>query len=116
NKDNRDLLVRMLERADYTVIAVGDATEALNMMKATPIHIMLIDINLPYIDGFEFLKMVHNIPELADVPTIAITASAMRASRPICLQAGFDDYLTKPITRRELLQVVEQQLNKVSSM
>lgn len=102
NRDNRDLLIRMLKRSGYEGIPASSAEEALNILDVMIIHLILIDINLPGKSGVELLKEIRQTPRIKDMPAIAITANTIATSRKLCEDAGFDSFLSKPITRKEL--------------
>lgn len=106
NRDNRDLLIRMLKRSGYEGIPASSAEEALNILDVMIIHLMLIDINLPGKSGVELLKEIRQTPRIKDMPAIAITANTIATSRKLCEDAGFDSFLSKPITRKELISEI----------
>ena len=112
NRDNLDLMVRMLKRDSYNVVAARFASEALEILKTTSVDLLLLDINLPLVSGIELLKHLRAHDEWKDIPAIALSANAVNSYRPLCMEAGFDSYLSKPITRTELISNVKQFLEK----
>lgn len=106
NRDNLELFTKMLESSGFSVISVLNAEEALQSISVMHTDVMLIDIRLPGYNGFELLALLRNKPEFDVIRTIAITASTGAASRTACIDAGFDAYLTKPISRAELANAV----------
>lgn len=96
NADNRLLVQAMIGDA-YEIDEYEAGQEALDGMKASPPQLVLLDISLPGMDGTEVLAQMRQHPALAQVPAIALTAHAMAGDRERFLEAGFDDYITKPI-------------------
>lgn len=115
NRDNLDLMVRMLKRDSYNVVAARFASEALEILKTTKVDLLLLDINLPLVSGIELLKHLREQDKWKDIPAIALSANAIHSYRPMCMEAGFNSYLSKPITRTELLNNVGQLLEKSPS-
>lgn len=89
-----------------------DAERGIEMARANRPDLILMDINLPGMNGFEALSMLQADPVTAAVPVIALTANAMKGDRERGISAGFVDYLTKPLDIPRLMEVLEQQLNK----
>ena len=97
NPGNRMLIRRVLEVEGYHVIEACDGTEGLALAKTTRPDLVLMDINLPGIDGYELTGMLKGMKHLADVPIIAMTANVMKGDRERTLEAGCDGYIQKPI-------------------
>lgn len=114
NRDTLELIGRMLDTDSYTVILTNHAYDALEVLETTAIHLMLIDINLPRVNGIELLQQIREKQAFAHIPAIAITANVVSASRAICLEAGFNEHITKPVTRTELMDAVEAMLKRES--
>lgn len=112
NRDNLDLMVRMLKSGSYNVVAARFASEALGILKTTSVDLLLLDINLPLVSGIELLKHLRAHDKWKDIPAIALSANAVNSYRPMCIEAGFNSYLSKPITRTELISNVTQFLEK----
>lgn len=102
NEYNRDLMRRYLQRMGIHVIEAVDGYSGLKLALETPVDLVLLDINLPDIDGFGVLRRLKRTESTADLKVIAVTANTMNGDRVQCLNAGFDGYLSKPIVRAEL--------------
>ena len=102
NPDNR-MLVQALLDGEYRVTEYPDGPEALDGMRRAHPDLVLLDISLPGLDGVEVLRILREDAALRGLPVIALTAHAMAGDRDRFLEAGFDDYVTKPITDEELL-------------
>ena len=112
NPDNQ-LLVEAILGDLYKLAAYETGTEALAGLKQEKPDLVLLDISLPEIDGTEVLRQVRADEGLRDLPVIALTAHAMAGDREKYLEAGFDDYVTKPIVEEEvLLGAIEQLLRR----
>jgi CheY-like chemotaxis protein len=97
NELNRDMLIRRLNRAGLEVIAAGDGQEALDLMVSEHPAVVLMDMNLPVMDGWTACRTAREDERIRDIPIIALTAHAMEADRLQALEAGCDDYATKPV-------------------
>jgi CheY-like chemotaxis protein len=102
NPDNR-MLVQALLDGEYCVTEYPDGPEALDGMRRMHPDLVLLDISLPGLDGVEVLRILRGDEALRALPVIALTAHAMSGDRDRFLDAGFDDYVTKPIIDEELL-------------
>ncbi|NND40044.1 MAG: response regulator [Pseudomonadales bacterium] len=107
NELNRDMLTRRLERKDFTVFSVGDGQQALDFISDQPPDIVLLDMDLPVLDGWSTCTALRNQPATANLPVIALTAHAMSDDKQKALDAGCDDYTTKPIDFPLLLAKIE---------
>ncbi len=103
NADMREHLRRLLARDGYTVTAVADGRAALDAARARPPDLLLTDVMMPHLDGFGLLQAVRADPTLREVPVIVLSARAGDEAKVEGLDAGADDYLTKPFSARELL-------------
>ena len=101
NPKNMKLVRDVLEHHGYTTIAAFSAEDALAAVAERPPDLILMDIALPGIDGFEALRRLESDPSTEAIPVCALTAFAMNDDRERCLQAGFDGYLVKPINVTE---------------
>ncbi len=102
NPDNR-LLVQAILDDRFDIVEYETGADAVAGIPADPPDLVLLDISLPEMDGTEVLARIREIPELADLPVIALTAHAMAGDRERYLGAGFDDYVTKPIVDEDVL-------------
>jgi CheY-like chemotaxis protein len=112
NAVNRELLRELLERRGYAVNEAVNGLQALEMMAEHTPDALLLDLNMPVLDGFATLKKVRQDPRLASLPVMAVTASAMRGDQEKALQAGFDGYLSKPIQSSVLYTELTRILKK----
>lgn len=113
NVDNQNLVRRILEKAGYWVVIAGNGVAAVNAVRQARYHLILMDVQMPEMDGFEATRTIrawereHNVGR---TPIIAMTAHAIAGYREQCLQQGMNDYLTKPLKKDLLLQTVERYL------
>ena len=110
NEMNRDMLSRRLKKRKYDVILAVDGHEGVEMAKSESPDLILMDLSLPVIDGWEATRRIKANPELRSIPIIALTAHAMSADREKALEAGCDDYETKPVDLPSLLATIERLL------
>ena len=110
NELNRDMLLRRLVRADYEVITAEDGKQALAMIKQKSPDLVLLDMNLPTLDGWDTCRQVREQPDIADSRILALTAHAMEEHRKRAMEAGCDDYATKPVDFSGLLEKMEKLL------
>lgn len=108
NEDNRDMLSRRLERKDFIVSLAVDGEEGVNKAKVEMPDLILMDMSLPVMDGWEATKNLKKIPETANIPVIALTAHAMSSDREKAMEAGCDDYDTKPVDFTRLLEKISR--------
>jgi two-component system, cell cycle response regulator DivK len=104
NEMNRDMLSRRLERAGYRVILAVDGPRGIAAARTEAPDLVLMDMSLPEIDGWEATRHLKQDPATSGIPVIALTAHAMVSDREKALQAGCDDYDTKPVDFARLLQ------------
>jgi two-component system cell cycle response regulator DivK len=95
--ENRLLVKRILSAEGYAVEEAEDGATGLEAARRSKPGLILLDINLPEIDGYEMVDLLRQIPDLADVPIIALTANVMKGDREKALEAGCDGYIQKPI-------------------
>ena len=107
NEMNRDMLSRRLGRAGYNVILAEDGARGVAMAISDQPDLILMDMSLPVIDGWEATRQIKVAPGLGKIPIIALTAHAMATDRDKALEAGCDDYDTKPIELQRLLGKIE---------
>jgi CheY-like chemotaxis protein len=106
NEMNRDMLSRRLVRKGYEVVMALDGRQAVEMAAAENPDVILMDMSLPVIDGWEATRQVKAAPATRAIPVIALTAHAMAGDREKALAAGCDDYDTKPIDLPRLLDKI----------
>jgi len=108
NELNRDMLMRRLARAGVEVIAAEDGREALDLMRDEQPALVLMDMNLPVMDGWTACRRAREDDSIKQIPIIALTAHASDADRLRALEAGCDDYATKPVDFPGLLIKIEK--------
>ena len=106
NELNREMLVRRLTRAGLQVITACDGQQALDLMISEQPAAVLMDMSLPVLDGWTACRMARQDERIKHIPIIALTAHAMEADRRKALNAGCDDYATKPVDFPELLRKI----------
>jgi CheY-like chemotaxis protein len=107
NEMNRDMLSRRLERKGYQVLIAVDGEQAIAMATSALPDLILMDMSLPVIDGWEATRRLKSAAETCRIPVIALTAHAMVGDRQLALDAGCDDYDIKPIDLPRLLEKIE---------
>jgi len=108
NELNRDMLVRRRTRAGLEGITAGDGQEALDLMVSARPAVVLMDMNLPVLDGWSACRRAREDGRIRDIPIIALTAHALDEDRRSALAAGCDDYATKPVDFPGLLAKIRQ--------
>jgi CheY-like chemotaxis protein len=112
NEMNRDMLSRRLERRGYSIVMAEDGQKGVDMASSEKPDLILLDMSLPIIDGWEAAKQIKAKPECKAIPLIALTAHAMAGDKEKALQAGCDDYDTKPVELPRLLGKIQALLDK----
>ena len=112
NEMNRDMLSRRLERRGYTTLIAVDGGAGVAKARTDAPDLILMDMSLPVIDGWEASRQIKADPATASIPIIALTAHAMTSDRDKAIQAGCDDYDTKPVELPRLLGKIEALLQK----
>lgn len=107
NELNRDMLARRLQRKGYTVVVAIDGEEAVAKASSDLPALILMDMNIPLIDGWEATRRIKAAAETSEIPVIALTAHAMSGDREKALAAGCDEYETKPVEFARLLGKIE---------
>ncbi len=110
NEMNRDMLSRRLARKGFHVITAKDGLEGVSMASAETPDIILMDMSLPVIDGWEATRRIKGAPETASIPVVALTAHAMVSDREKALNAGCDGFDTKPVEFSRLLEIMKKLL------
>ncbi len=97
NESNRLLVRRVLEAEGYTVEEAADGPTGLAKVRTSPPDLVLLDINLPEVDGYEMVRRLRSLPGMAGVPIVALTANVMKGDRERTIEAGCDGYIQKPV-------------------
>ena len=111
NEMNRDMLSRRLTRRGYEVIMAFDGQAGLDMMKSESPDVVLMDMGLPVLDGWEATIQAKADPEINSIPIIALTAHALESDKQKALDCGADDFDTKPVDFKRLLSKIDNLLN-----
>ncbi|MDQ5980890.1 MAG: hypothetical protein QG602_3868 [Verrucomicrobiota bacterium] len=112
NEMNRDMLSRRLEKRGYTLAIAVDGGAGVAMAKSEAPDLILMDMSLPVLDGWDATRQVKADPATKGIPIIALTAHAMESDRQKALEAGCDDFDTKPVELNRLLLKIEELLKK----
>jgi two-component system, cell cycle response regulator DivK len=112
NEMNRDMLSRRLERRGYQVIIAVDGQEGVALARSHAPDLILMDMSLPVLDGWEATRQLKAALQTKAIPIIALTAHAMSGDREQALEAGCDDYDSKPVEFARLLGKIQALLNK----
>ena len=115
NESNRDMLSRRLRRRGYEVILAVDGEEGLRVAQSEAPDLILMDMGLPGLDGWDATRMLKADSATCSIPVIAFTAHAMSGDREKALAAGCDDYDTKPIDLPHLLLKIQMLLERVEA-
>lgn len=111
NETNRDMLSRRLSRKGYEVIIAVDGAEGLKMAQQETPDLILMDMSLPVLDGWEASRQLKSAASTRAIPIIALTAHAMAGDREKAIEAGCDEYETKPVEFQRLVNKIETLLN-----
>src|SRR5438477_9891082 len=109
---NRDMISRRLQRRGYEVVIAVDGAQALAMAQSESPALILMDISLPVLDGWEATRRLKMAPECKSIPVIALTAHGMSGDRERCIEAGCDDFDTRPVEIARLVGKIETLLNQ----
>jgi len=107
NEMNRDMLSRRLERKNFQVVFAVDGAEGVAKAGSEMPDLILMDMNLPIMDGWEATRQIKALPQTSSIPVIGLTAHAMSGDREKCIAAGCNDYDTKPVEFARLLGKIE---------
>lgn len=110
NPDNRTLILDLLDSMDYSAIEAVDGQEGVEKAIAEKPDLILMDLSLPRKDGWEATREIKANPAVAAIPVIALTAHAMMGDKERALEAGCDDYISKPIDLMELMRKLQEYL------
>lgn len=114
NPQNMRLVRKMLSVSGYQMLEAPDGKSGLSLAESEHPDLILMDINLPDIDGIEATKYLKTCDELSKIPVIALTANVMHGDKERFTAAGCDGYLGKPVTRTELLNVINHFLERMT--
>ena len=112
NPDNRILIRRVLQSEDYSVVEATNANEALEKLEVGNINLILMDINMPDMDGYTLTAKIKSVERFSKIPIVAVTANVMRGDREKSLEAGCDGYIQKPIDIDTLSQQIERYITR----
>src|SRR5262249_13036563 len=109
NVVNQKLALRLLEKRGHAVVIAANGKEALAALEGQPFDVVLMDVQMPEMDGFEATAAIRAKEKVAGghVPIVAMTAHAMKGDRERCLEVGMDGYISKPLQPSELFEAVE---------
>jgi len=110
NEDSRELVVKVLKNKGYQLIEAADGEVAIEKAIAEKPDLILMDISIPKMNGYEVTKKLKSLEEFREIPIVALTAHAMKGDREKVIVAGFEGYISKPINVRELPEQVRSYL------
>jgi two-component system, cell cycle response regulator DivK len=108
NDVNRDMMVRRLQRRGYNVVSAVDGQQGVDLARSEKPDLILMDMSLPVLDGWEATRQIKANPETHHIPVIGLTAHAMVGDRDEALNAGCDDYATKPVEFDRLIEMINR--------
>jgi len=114
NAVNRKVATGILQKCDYDVTTANDGQAAIENLERKSFDLVLMDLQMPGMDGFEATRHIRAAVEWRDLPVVAMTAHAMKGDRERCIDAGMDDYIAKPIKAEELRQMAEKWVSRLS--
>ena len=112
NPDNRLLVKRILLSEDYSLLEATDAAEALSVLMTAHPDLILMDINMPDMDGYTLTAKIKSLPGFERVPILAVTANVMRGDKEKTLEAGCDGYIQKPLDIDQLTREIEKFISR----
>jgi two-component system cell cycle response regulator DivK len=112
NEMNRDMLSRRLERKGFEVLIAVDGQEGVNMARSETPDLILMDMSLPVMDGWEAVRTLKDDPETKPIPVLGLSAHAMTPDRDKAINAGCDDYDTKPVDIKRLMGKIKELLGQ----
>jgi two-component system cell cycle response regulator DivK len=114
NELNRDMLSRRLKRRDFEVLMAVDGQEGVTMATEKQPDLILMDMSLPILDGWSATRQLKANPVTSGIPVIALTAHAMDGEREKCIEAGCDDFDTKPVEFKRLMEKINHWISQAS--
>jgi two-component system, cell cycle response regulator DivK len=112
NPDNRTLVRRIMVSQNYSLLEAVNAAEALDILEHTRPDLILMDINMPEMDGYTLTAKIKSMPGFERIPILALTANVMRGDKEKTLEAGCDGYIQKPLDVDQLIKEVERFLSR----
>jgi two-component system, cell cycle response regulator DivK len=116
NPDNRNLMRRILGAEGYAVVEAVNADQAIEQLEGNDIDLILMDINMPDMDGYTLTSKIKAIQKFSKIPIVAVTANVMRGDREKSLEAGCDGYIQKPIDIDTLAQQIERFMTRSNNV
>ena len=113
NPQNMRLIEMTLRARNYTLLKATDGEQALDMAVKEHPDLIIMDMQLPKMSGLDVTKKLRQMPEFTNIPIIALTAYAMKGDKEKFIEAGCDDYLSKPINTHELPEIIATMLGKI---
>jgi CheY-like chemotaxis protein len=108
NPSNVIVVERILESLNYQLLVATNALTGIDLAASKQPNLILMDVGLPDIDGLTATRMLRENPQTADIPIIAVTASAMQGDREKCIEAGCNDYIAKPLQIKPFVKVLSK--------
>jgi two-component system, cell cycle response regulator DivK len=115
NPDNRLLVKRILLAEDYSLLEAIDGRDALNVLRTARPDLILMDINMPDMDGYTLTAKIKSLPGFERIPILALTANVMRGDKEKTLEAGCDGYIQKPLDIDQLTREIEKFISRRSN-
>lgn len=115
NPDNRLLVKRILLAEDYSLLEAIDGKDALNVLETEHPDLILMDINMPDMDGYTLTAKIKSLPGFERIPILALTANVMRGDKEKTLEAGCDGYIQKPLDIDQLTREIDKFLSRRSN-
>jgi two-component system cell cycle response regulator DivK len=110
NEDSRELVAKVLRNKGYLIVEAVDGEEAIDKVVSEKPDLVLLDISIPKLDGYEVARRLKSMEDVKDIPIVAVTAHAMKGDREKVIAAGFEGYISKPVNVRELPDQVKSYL------
>lgn len=115
NEMNMRLMADLLSHYGYQVLEAGNGVEALALLRQHPVELVLLDMQMPIMNGFECAKMIRNNEKNAKIKIVAVTSFAMDEERALIFKTGVDEIIAKPIDTREFPKIVARLLEREKS-
>ena len=112
NPVNQKLIAFLLARADYSYEVADNGLAALELLKTHGFRLVLMDMMMPVMNGFDAVRAIRADPRLARLPVIALTANALKGEDEKCRAAGCDDYIAKPYSKEQVLSAIRRLLDR----